>query len=87
MAFILPRSPPIDVPVLMLHGDVDPHPGLLIAEDLREYIPHLEYVEFAECGHSPWLERRARTAFFSSLIMPWIRARIRKPRRKRRCGG
>ena len=28
----------IDVPVLMLHGDVDPHPGLLIAEDLREYI-------------------------------------------------
>jgi pimeloyl-ACP methyl ester carboxylesterase len=68
----------IEVPVLMLHGDVDPHPGSLIAEDLRRYIRHLEYVELARCGHSPWLERQARGAFFSSLEA-WIGIRIDKP--------
>jgi pimeloyl-ACP methyl ester carboxylesterase len=61
----------IDVPVLILHGEVDPHPGSLIAEDLRRYIPHLEYLELAKCGHSPWLERHAKDAFFASLDA-WI---------------
>lgn len=67
----------IDVPVLMLHGDADPHPGLLIADDLRRYIPHLEYRELAKCGHSPWLERQARDEFFASLEV-WIGARTHK---------
>jgi pimeloyl-ACP methyl ester carboxylesterase len=67
----------IDVPVLMLHGDVDPHPGSLIAEDLRKYIPHLEYLELAKCGHSPWLERQAKRRFFSSLEA-WMGARTHK---------
>src|SRR5687768_1265939 len=61
----------VDVPGLMLNGDVDPHPGSLIAEDLRRYIPHLEYRELAKCGHSPWLERQARDEFFASLEA-WI---------------
>jgi pimeloyl-ACP methyl ester carboxylesterase len=67
----------IDVPVLMLHGDVDPHPGSLIAEDLRRYIPHLEYRELPKCGHSPWLERHARDEFFASLEA-WIRDRAQR---------
>jgi len=67
----------IDAPVLMLHGDVDPHPGRLIAEDLRSYIPHLEYLEFPKCGHSPWLERQSRGAFFTALEA-WVGARTRK---------
>jgi pimeloyl-ACP methyl ester carboxylesterase len=68
----------IDVPVLMLHGDVDPHPGSLIAEDLHRYIPHLEYRELAKCGHTPWLERQARDEFFASLEV-WIGVRLKKP--------
>jgi pimeloyl-ACP methyl ester carboxylesterase len=43
----------IRVPVLMLHGEQDPHPGRMTSLDLRAYIPHLEYREFPSCGHSP----------------------------------
>jgi hypothetical protein len=34
---------------------------------LRAYIPQLEYRELPTCGHSPWLERLARKAFFETL--------------------
>jgi pimeloyl-ACP methyl ester carboxylesterase len=61
----------IRCPVLMLHGDTDPHPGPGTRDDLREYIPHLEYRELARCGHSPWLERQAREEFFGH-IDGWI---------------
>jgi pimeloyl-ACP methyl ester carboxylesterase len=57
----------VGAPVLMLHGDTDPHPGRLISEDLRMYIPHLEYQELPSCGHPPWLERQARQVFFETL--------------------
>ena len=63
----------IRVPVLMIHGEVDPHPGRTIRDDLRTCIPHLEYVELAECGHSPWLERRARQRF-NEVLDSWMRA-------------
>jgi pimeloyl-ACP methyl ester carboxylesterase len=52
----------------MLHGR--PASGL-IRDDLRRYIPHLEYREFTKCGHSPWLERRAKKDFFKSINV-WI---------------
>ena len=61
----------IRMPVLMLHGEADPHPGLLTSQDLRAYIPHLEYCELAACGHSPWLERLARQAFFA-MLETWL---------------
>lgn len=63
----------IKVPVLMLHGGADPHPGRATMEDLRKYIPHLQYREFPQCGHSPWLERHAREPFFRELSS-WISA-------------
>ena len=61
----------IRVPVLMLHGDKDPHPGPMTYEDLRAHIRQLEYRELQQCGHSPWLERQARRTFFST-IETWI---------------
>jgi pimeloyl-ACP methyl ester carboxylesterase len=64
----------IPCPVLMVHGDTDPHPGLLTSKDLRPYIPHLEYRELEKCGHSPWLERQARDEFYECLTA-WIAAR------------
>jgi pimeloyl-ACP methyl ester carboxylesterase len=57
----------IECPVLMLHGEVDPHPGRLTRDDLRRHIPQLEYRELSKCGHSPWLERQARDEFFGCL--------------------
>jgi pimeloyl-ACP methyl ester carboxylesterase len=57
----------IACPVLMLHGSYDPHPGGLIRDGLREFIPHLEYLELERCGHAPWIEAHARDRFLSSL--------------------
>lgn len=65
----------IGVPVLMLHGEADPHPGRMIMEDLRKHIPHLEYRELSKCGHSPWLERQAREPFLKEL-RSWVSARF-----------
>jgi pimeloyl-ACP methyl ester carboxylesterase len=65
----------IHCPVLMVHGDADPHPGSLTSEDLRACIPQLEYLELRKCGHSPWLERQAREPFFAALDK-WLTERF-----------
>jgi pimeloyl-ACP methyl ester carboxylesterase len=57
----------IRVPVAMVHGDDDPHPGEATYETLRRHIPQLAYVHFGKCGHIPWLERHARTRFLDAL--------------------
>lgn len=61
------------IPVLMLHGDVDPHPGSRTRDVLRRYIPQLEYVEFAKCGHEPWREKHAWNGFLQQLVL-WLNA-------------
>ena len=61
----------IECPVLMLHGDEDPHPGRMIRDTLQRYIPHLAYIGFEECAHVPWLEARARDRFMDTLE-EWI---------------
>jgi pimeloyl-ACP methyl ester carboxylesterase len=60
----------IRVPVLMLHGDHDPHPGPCTRDRLHQYMPQLEYVEFSRCGHQPWRERHARARFLE-VICKW----------------
>ena len=61
----------IVAPVVMLHGDADPHPGTATRDLLRRYIPHLEYVGFERCGHEPWRERQARDHFLR-VLRQWI---------------
>lgn len=61
----------IKSPVLMMHGDHDPHPGRMIEAVLRRHMPHLEYHELAHCGHSPWNERHARDEFFA-VLRSWL---------------
>ena len=58
-------------PVLMLHGDHDPHPGGMIRDGLARHIPHLEYRELPRCGHYPWLERQARAQFLA-IMREWL---------------
>ncbi len=67
----------IHVPVLMLHGDDDPHPGPETRDLLRRFLPHLEYLGFPRCGHVPWAERHAREPFLAALSA-WI-ARTGRP--------
>ena len=57
----------IRAPVLMLHGDDDPHPGSEIRDLLRRHVPGLSYLGFARCGHDPWRERHAREPFLRAL--------------------
>ncbi len=61
----------IRVPVLMLHGDDDPHPGPAIRDVLQRFVPQLGYASLPECGHEPWRERRAREPFFA-VLRPWL---------------
>jgi pimeloyl-ACP methyl ester carboxylesterase len=58
-------------PVLMLHGDTDPHPGASTFDTLHDYIPQLTYEELERCGHSPWLEVHAREPFLRALT-EWL---------------
>ncbi len=57
----------IGVPVVMIHGDHDPHPGRSTFDCLRAFMPHMEYVELPCCGHYPWWEEFGREAFFGVL--------------------
>lgn len=57
----------IKAPVIMLHGAYDPHPGKMIRDSLKPFIPQLEYREWEECGHYPWLERAIWDEFIATL--------------------
>lgn len=58
-------------PVLMLHGAYDPHPGTMIRDSLKPYLPQLEYQEWERCGHYPWRERAVREEFFR-VLLGWL---------------
>lgn len=61
----------INCPVLMLHGENDPHPGTMIRDALHPYVPQLAYIGIHQCGHVPWYERHGREPFFRALRQ-WI---------------
>jgi len=62
----------ITCPVLMLHGDDDPHPGPGTFALLKACIPQLQYRGLPRCGHRPWVERHAREPFLAAL-REWLR--------------
>ena len=64
----------IKSPVVMFHGDDDPHPGTMIRDTLLPHIPQLEYIGIARCGHEPWRERHGREPFLTAL-RGWLRER------------
>jgi len=68
----------IKVPVLMVHGTFDPHPGRLTMQTLRPYLPQLDYCELEHCGHYPWIERAAAGGFFS-LVRDWLGRHLKTP--------
>ncbi len=68
----------IRCPVLMLHGSWDPHPGRMIKDSLAPHIPQITFVELEECGHVPWIERKARERFFS-LLLEWLESGLPRP--------
>lgn len=61
----------ISARVLMIHGDIDPHPGAETHALLRRFIPHIEYIQLDRCGHEPWRERHAHSRFVE-LVRTWL---------------
>ena len=58
--------------VIMMHGSHDPHPGRMILESLKRYIPQIEYRQWEKCGHYPWLEKAVRGEFYGEL-KEWLK--------------
>lgn len=75
-AGIYPQSfSSVKVPGIMLHGAYDPHPGTMIRDTLKRYIPHLEYHEFPRCGHEPEIEKYAKDDFFA-VLSNWLKKHL-----------
>jgi pimeloyl-ACP methyl ester carboxylesterase len=54
----------VTCPITALHGEWDPHP---IDGAFDSLTPLYSGIVLKECGHTPWIERRARDQFFDLL--------------------
>jgi pimeloyl-ACP methyl ester carboxylesterase len=58
---LLRQTALVKCPVLAIHGDYDPSPAEGVREPLaRVLTTPFEFIVLKNCGHTPWLERRAR---------------------------
>lgn len=54
-------------PVTAIHGDYDPHPAEGVNEPLTHVLKAFRFILLPNCGHTPWLEKQAREAFYRVL--------------------
>lgn len=54
-------------PVVAIHGDYDPHPAEGVQEPLSAALKDFRFHLLEHCGHTPWMERQAREAFYRTL--------------------
>jgi pimeloyl-ACP methyl ester carboxylesterase len=64
---LLAEAARIECPAIAIHGDYDPHPAEGVREPLRRTLRDFRFVLLPRCGHTPWLERGARDAFYRAL--------------------
>ena len=57
----------IQCPVVALHGDYDPHPADGVEKPLAHAVAEFRFILLQRCGHKPWIEKQARSAFFHEL--------------------
>ncbi|MBV7339264.1 alpha/beta hydrolase [Chloroflexi bacterium TSY] len=57
----------IACPVVAIHGDYDPHPAEGVEKPLAATVANFRFVLLRECGHKPWIERRAKDEFYAVL--------------------
>lgn len=58
----------IRCPVVAIHGSWDPHPASGVKEPLQAALSDFRFVLLDECGHTPWIEKRAKDRFYSILM-------------------
>jgi len=57
----------ITCPVVVIHGDYDPHPFEGVKEPLTKVVKNTEFIFLNNCGHHPWLEKEAKEEFYKTL--------------------
>jgi pimeloyl-ACP methyl ester carboxylesterase len=66
-ARLLALASRIQCPVVAIHGEYDPHPAEGVQVPLSGTLEAFRFVLLKQCGHTPWIERQARTEFYSVL--------------------
>ncbi len=54
----------VHCPVLAIHGDHDPRPAQGVSEPLAQLLPKARFELLERCGHKPWQEVHAKSAFY-----------------------
>jgi pimeloyl-ACP methyl ester carboxylesterase len=71
---LLSRAGKLRCGVVALHGDYDPHPAEGVSVPLGRTLSDFRFVLLENCGHRPWIEKRARDRFFDLLTGEIARA-------------
>ena len=58
----------VQCPVVVIHGDYDPHPIEGIKDPLSRVLKDFRFILLKDCGHLPWIEKKARDKFFDTLL-------------------
>lgn len=64
---LLAAAKSIQCPVIAIHGDHDPHPVEGVQKPLSRALNDFRLILLEKCGHTPWMEKRARDEFFKVL--------------------
>lgn len=64
---LLALAKDIKCPVVAIHGDYDPHPADGVRIPLSGILKDFKFILLEKCGHTPWLERQAKDAFYEAL--------------------
>jgi pimeloyl-ACP methyl ester carboxylesterase len=57
----------VTCPVVAVHGDYDPHPADGVRLPLSQVMKDFRFILLKECSHTPWLECKAKDAFYDIL--------------------
>jgi len=57
----------IQCPVVVIHGDYDPHLFEGVKDPLSRVLKDFQLILLERCGHRPWIERSARDRFYDIL--------------------
>lgn len=57
----------IQSPVVAIHGDYDSHPADGVRIPLSKVLREFRFELLQDCGHTPWLERRAQSRFYEII--------------------
>lgn len=57
----------VQCPVTAIHGDYDPHPADGVKIPLEQAVKNSKFILLENCGHTPWLEKRAVKKFYEIL--------------------